>query len=358
MLFHVMWNMEENGTVGVASELERRLPRAWRTRLAREPRLRRGNRTVAPDALITIQAPDGTRAKLLVELKSRVEPLDVEGVLRQLRAYGAGVPLIVARFLSPRTRERIVELGGNYADATGNMRLVLDSPALFIEARGADRDPAPVPRSLGSLKGPAAGRVVRAVCDFKPPYGVRDLADRSKTSLGSVSRTLDLLRREALVEREDQGVVRGADWEKTIRRWTQDYGLVTSNTTSNWLAARGLPSVVDRLAETIPRSAVTGSFAAARLAPVTAQRLLVVFVQEASAAASKLDLRPAEAGANVLLVEPFDPVVFDRTIARDGLVLANPSQVAADLLTSPGRGPAEAEALLAWMKEHEDDWRS
>jgi hypothetical protein len=112
MLFHVMWNMEENGTVGVASELERRLPRAWRTRLAREPRLRRGNRTVAPDALITIQAPDGTRAKLLVELKSRVEPLDVEGVLRQLRAYGAGVPLIVARFLSPRTRERIVELGG------------------------------------------------------------------------------------------------------------------------------------------------------------------------------------------------------------------------------------------------------
>jgi len=238
------------------------------------------------------------------------------------------------------------------------MRLALDSPALFIEARGADRDPAPVPRSLGSLKGPAGGRVVRAVCDFKPPYGVRDLAVRSKTPLGSVSRTLDLLRREALLEREGRGVVRAVDWEKTIRRWTQDYGLVTSNRTSNWLAARGLPAVVSQLPEKVPRSAVTGSFAAARIAPVTEQRLLVVLVPEANVAAGLLDLRPTEAGANVLLVEPFDPVVFDRTIARDGLVLANPSQVAADLLTSPGRGPAEAEALLAWMKEHEDDWRS
>ena len=45
-------------------------------------------------------------------------------------------------------------------------------------------------------------------------------------------------------------------------------------------------------------------------------------------------------------------------MARDGLVLANPSQVAADLMISPGRGPAEAVALVGWMKEHEDVWRS
>ena len=308
--------------------------------------------------MITIESPDGARTSLVVEVKSRLEPFDVERVLHQLRAHEAGVPMIVARYLGPRARERIVELGGNYADATGNFRLVLENPALFIEASGADRDPAPERRSLGSLKGPAAGRVVRAACDFRPPFGVRDLAERSRTSLGSVSRTLDLLRREALVDREGRGVVRTVDWEKTIRRWTRDYGLVTSNRTSSWLAARGVQAVLNQLAEKVPQSAVTASFAAARIAPVTAPRLLVVFVSKASDAAGRLDLRPAEAGANVLLVEPFDPVVFDRTITRDGLVLASPSQVAADLLTSPGRGPAEAAALLVWMKEHEDDWRS
>jgi hypothetical protein len=47
-----------------------------------------------------------------------------------------------------------------------------------------------------------------------------------------------------------------------------------------------------------------------------------------------------------IVAEPFDRVVFERTSTRDGLVYAAPSQLAADLLTSPGRGPAEAEALL------------
>ncbi len=356
-----MWNERRSGTFDperLQEELQRRLPKPWRIRVSKEPPLRRRGRAERPDALISIEGPDRARTTIVVEAKSRIEPLHVDAALRQARAYEVGVPLIYAPYLSPRARERIVELGGNYADATGNLRLALERPALFIEARGADRDPNPVPRALGSLKGPAAGRVVRAVCDFRPPFGVRELGGRSETAPASVSRVLNLLRREALVERGERGVVLAADWEKLIRRWTQDYGLVKSNTTSNWLAARGLPSLLERMPADVKRYAVTGSFAASRLAPVTAPRLLVVFVEQASVAARKLDLRPADAGANVLLVEPFDPVVFDRTITCDGLVLANPSQVTADLLTSPGRGPSEAEALFGWMKEHEDAWRS
>ena len=30
----------------------------------------------------------------------------------------------------------------------------------------------------------------------------------------------------------------------------------------------------------------------------------------------------------------------------------------ADLLTSPGRGPAEAEALMSWMERNQDAWRT
>jgi len=49
-----------------------------------------------------------------------------------------------------------------------------------------------------------------------------------------------------------------------------------------------------------------------------------------------LAVRPAATGVNVLLVEPFDPVVFERSERREGLVTASPSQVAADLLNGPG----------------------
>jgi hypothetical protein len=34
------------------------------------------------------------------------------------------------------------------------------------------------------------------------------------------------------------------------------------------------------------------------------------------------------------------------------------SQVAADLVKSPGRGPSEGEALVKWMAANEDAWRT
>jgi len=85
----------------------------------------------------------------------------------------------------------------------------------------------------------------------------------------------------------------------------------------------------------------------------------VVYVSSVGGAAYALGLRQAERGANVLLAEPFDQVVLTRYSRSEGdpLIYAAFSQVAADLLTSPGRGPEEAEALLTWMETHEDAWR-
>ena len=40
------------------------------------------------------------------------------------------------------------------------------------------------------------------------------------------------------------------------------------------------------------------------------------------------------------------------------LAASKRQQIAADLLTSPGRGPNEAEALIAWMGEHKPVWRA
>jgi hypothetical protein len=94
------------------------------------------------------------------------------------------------------------------------------------------------------------------------------------------------------------------------------------------------------------------------IAPVASSRLAQVYVKEPGVAADALEVREAESGANVLLVEPFSDVVFDRTTRRDGIVCAALSQVAVDLLTSPGRGPQEAGVLLEWMAVNEDAWRT
>jgi hypothetical protein len=105
------------------------------------------------------------------------------------------------------------------------------------------------------------------------------------------------------------------------------------------------------------RVAITGSFAAARLAPVAAPGLLLAYCENVDEAVEVLNLLPADEAPNVILLEAFDRVAFDRTERVDGLTYAAPSQVAVDCLTGNGRMPAEGEALLAWMSENEQRWR-
>jgi hypothetical protein len=128
--------------------------------------------------------------------------------------------------------------------------------------------------------------------------------------------------------------------------------------TTSFLAPRGLQAVVDALKKRRGGYTVSGSWAANLLAPIAPARLLLCFADEVPALAKRLDLRQVETGMNVILAQPFDPVVAERTSKRDGLTIAAPSQIAADLLTSPGRGPNEAEALIEWMGQNEDAWRT
>ena len=266
--------------------------------------------------------------------------------------------MVFSTFLSPRTRERLQAVGLNYVDLAGNIRLVADRPGLFIYERSADKNPWREERPARSLRGAKAGRIVRALCDFLPPLGVRDLAKKAGADAGYVSRTLALLDREDLIRRSPRGPITSVDWQGLIRRWAQDYSLLEPKRTGSFLEPRGLPSSFEKLGKVDFRYAVTGSFAASKIAPVASPRLLICYVDDRRRAAEGLDLRSAEVGANVILVQPFDPVVYERSWEREGVKFAALSQVAVDLETSPGRGPAEADALMKWMADNENAWRS
>ena len=268
------------------------------------------------------------------------------------------VPLLLSTFLSPLARERLVEAGISYADSTGNIRFSAEKPAIFVETQGADRNPFREDRPLRSLKGGRAARVARSLLDYRTPYGTRELAGQTQNSLATVSRVTDLLFREAVIVREGpRGRIVSVDWETLVRRWAMDYGFEKSNTVMSYLEPRGPRVLFDRLREADLRYAVTGSFAAARLAPVAEPRLVTLYVDDPESAAQRLGLRPAETGGNVLLARPFDPVVFERTESVDGITYARVTQVLLDLMTGPGRGPAEAEGLLEWMRENEETWK-
>ncbi len=158
--------------------------------------------------------------------------------------------------------------------------------------------------------------------------------------------------------RQRRGPVLAVDWQAAIRRWAEDYDQTKSNTATTFLDPRGIPSIEKKLQTTKLAFAATGAFAAQRFNPIAPARTATLYVDDVTKAADRLDLRETEAGTNVVLLEPFDPVVFERTTIRDGLRCVAPSQLAVDLLTGPGREPSQGEEILVWMKKNEDAWRT
>jgi hypothetical protein len=307
--------------------------------------------------MLTLCGTDGRCADLAVVVRKGLVPRDVPALVADAR----GPTLLVSSYLGGRARELLAEAGISYADTTGNLRLVTSSPAVFLEGVGADQDPDRIARPLHSLRGAAAGRVVRALCEFTPPFGVRTLAAVASTPLGTVSRVVSLLETEALLTRDERKQVVTVDWASLLTQWAKDYSVATTNVMRPYLEPRGLGGLWPKLSR-LPRYAATGSIAGTSVAPT---RLATIYVDDPDAAARSLDLVTAEAGANVWLLQPYDDVVFERTRRKQvtagesttELIAVSLPQTIVDLMTSPGRGPQEAEALLDKMKMTADEWQ-
>ena len=355
ILLHTMRNMaiSDNNLIREGLRvLRQRLPAGWSlsdaTTDARGP----------IDAVAKIAGPDRRVGTIAIEARVRLEPKGVRPLVDAARQTAKdGALLVISRYVSEGTRARLQEADVGYVDLTGNVRLVVSRPGLFIETQGASEDPDREARPARSLRGPKAGRIVRALVDRREPPGVRELAAITKIDAGYVSRVLALLDSEALITRVGRGRIESVDWPALLRRWARDAPLESRGSAQTYLEPRGLSALMGRLAKSEERYAVTGSLAATSMAPVASPRLATVWLRDSGEAARRLALRPAESGANVLLIEPGDEGVFDGSAKRDGVWYAAPSQVAADLLTSTGRAPAEGEELITWMRENESAWR-
>lgn len=68
--------------------------------------------------------------------------------------------------------------------------------------------------------------------------------------------------------------------------------------------------------------------------------------------------RPADEGANVALLRPFDRVVWDRMVTQAKVNFVSPKQVALDCLAGNCRMPAGGEAVLTWRAANDPAWRA
>lgn len=337
-----------------------RLPSAWTMAPTIDASGSRG-----ADGLYALTAPDGRQTRLVVEAKRILEGRDIPSVVNQLRNYVGAMPdaqgLLVARYLSPPVRARLIESGVSFVDATGNVRVEVKMPGLYIADRGADADPWRGPgRPRGTLKGAPAAKAVRAIADFPGSWTVRELVNLAGISTGAGYRVVDFLQREGLADKGADGRVSVPRWDKVLRRWSEDYGFVRNSTVTRWIAPRGLDGLLKRVADApFDGYAVTGTLAAVEWAAYAPARSAMIYTTNAVEAAAAWSLRPTEAGANVMLAEPEIDVPFIRTLTtKKEIKIVAPTQAVVDLMTGPGRSPQEAEELLQWMVANEQSWRA
>jgi hypothetical protein len=207
--------------------------------------------------------------------------------------------IVVARYLSEGTRQRLRDGGVGYLDLTGNIQIVVSEPGLYIETQGASEDPDREERPARSLRGAKAGRIVRALIDRRQSPGVRELAALTNIDAGYVSRVLALLDSEALITRVGRGRMQSVDWPALLRRWAKEAPLESRSAALTCLEPRGLSALLSRLSESDERYVVTGGLAAAAFAPLAPPRLAAIWMRDATAAAERLRLRPAASDANV-----------------------------------------------------------
>lgn len=319
--------------------VEERLPPRWSVELERS----RGA------VSMRFSAADGRHGSLPAVIKHRIDP-------RVASQLAPSESLVIAPYLSKSVRDLLEARGFSYLDPTGNVRIVVAEPGLFVLTSGADANPWPEERRH-TLRGVKAGRVVRALATAALPLGVRELADLAGTDPGYVSRLLAKLDSDALVDRTKRGRVEHVRWRKLLISWSEDAPLSSRSIGTAWLAPRGFKGVFDQLRKGDVRYAITGSAVAAKFAPIAPTRLVSVYSDDAVELADILGLRAADAGANMILLEHDDESVYEHAVAHEGLLHAPLALVVSDLLTGPGRSPSEADALMDWMAANEEAWR-
>ena len=269
--------------------------------------------------------------------------------------------LLVAPYLSQRTRELLREAKISYVDLTGNVRIALDQPPIYLELHGAQKDPAAVTKPrVGALRGAKIGAIVRALVDVRPPYTGAQIARLARVNEGYASRILEGLEAEGLIDRGRPGPIVDVDWAALLRRRAAAVTLFRPGGTFRYVARSGPRQVLATLgsmSESGPAPVVTGSFAAARLAQVAPSTQLIVYDMKPREIATQLDLQEVDSGADTIVIRPDNDVVFARTIEADGAHYAAPSQTVLDCLSGVGRMPAEGESVLKWMIQSEARWR-
>jgi len=331
-----------------------------------------------PGTILDVQAPDDTSADalilmnvndsqlvLVVEVKRQVFPRDVREIRWQLqRGYGRQfelpgdqqyIPMIMADAISPGAREEMRRDGTAYFESGGSLIIPAKSAYLLIDKPSEKGGSA---KAMTTVFEGQRAMVLHALWETlsdEPWFNVKQIAENSGASVGTVSETLHELERRDWVESVGSG-------PSKLRRLTNP-----SNLLDEWKAYQLVQKppqikryfVPGKIADIIDQLAapsieidyeITGEVAGQHYAPyLTKVSTLLcrytysLFVDHFL---EQIKAKPVNEGWNFGMINASQTVHqlrFQRK--EDGIKYASPLQTYLDLLQGPGRSKDLAEHL-------------
>ena len=305
----------------------------------------------APQLLVDVRTPSGCRRTLRVEVRAANAPSRIPQTLRELRAARGSsrrYPVLASTFLSPRARELCRQEGVGYLDLAGNCCLQFDD---FYLQKIVDVNPFRAPGRPASLFAPVSSRLLRALLEEpQRSWQVVELARTARASLGLASKVCRHLLDEAYAAKTE-GRIRLTQPGALLDAWQAAYAITQNGAAAYYSFEAADGGLLARLAavarERKLHYAVTSFAAASLVAPFVHGIGTVQWYsdEEPERWVEALDLRPAEAGPNAILLQPHDDGVFYRSRPVQEVTVVGDIQLYLDLAGDPARGKEQAAFL-------------
>jgi len=302
------------------------------------------------DGMVVIKFPEREQV-LLIETRPSGEPRVAREAANQLyrsrENYPGAYGILIAPYISSRSAEICKNEGVGYIDLAGNCFLSFDR--VFINREGKP-NPFSEKRRLRSLFSTKATRIIRVLLHYPGrKWKMEHLARESEVSLGQVFAVKEMLLDKEWVTAEKDGI-RVTEPALLLKNWADNY-TYTRNDVSEYYTMLPLEECERKMASMCEDEhisyGVSGFSGAARLVPSVKYNRIMIYVQgDIELPVSKFNLKKAESGANVIMMEPYDKGVFYGSTIKDSMRIVSPVQLFLDLHSVPGRGQEAAEKLF------------
>lgn len=308
------------------------------------------------DLTLELEPKSGVSASMPTEVRRSVDRYTILNYSQTLGREGQKIenPMVLTRFISPKLGEQLRGLGVNFADAAGNVSIVLPASNFYFHVRAVAKDPfREAGRPLKNLSGEASALVVRGLADLGVPIKVSELIEQTGVSRASAYRTLDFAEQAGFLQRAAPGIVTSFELAEALEEIAGSFGFTKRGLIRRYVAPRGLDTVVEYLRTARTPYALTGSYATAGLKQVSVATSLFIYSDDPAALANELGLSEVDSGGDVFINIPEWRLVYQRLRQHESLTTVSAAQIAIDLLGGPGRNPEEGRALIEWLGQQQ-----